>query len=325
MKYDFRHIDPRTGLPKIIKNNEPEIQMMTRLPGKTGWIYLLQNRVGLNTVGNQRYKKKVWYDHIDCTVSTDETKKDAQHIRTAKMPNVGRPAGWIYASQIHESFNQKITKSLNGFKDIKDVKKGKTEDRLVQAISDSLVESLFHNDNESHIDYVDLDLPSGTLWCKNNLGADKPEDSGDLFAWGEIKTKDTYNKNTYQYSQDDTYNNLPLKNDAAYVNTKGDYRIPTSDEAKELINHTNIEYKNNGVKFISKKDPSKWIFIPKVHTKDQQYSYDDGKTYVCVWTSSPAKQLKNCAWSLLSSWDKNARLNMIDYYIGIPIRPVRIL
>ena len=105
MKYDFRHIDPRTGLPKVIKNDEPEIQMMTRLPWKTGWIYLLQNRIGLNTVGNQRYKKKVWYDRRDCTISTDETKEDAQHIRTATFPNLGRPAGWIFASDIREFFN----------------------------------------------------------------------------------------------------------------------------------------------------------------------------------------------------------------------------
>ena len=137
MKYDFRHIDPRTGLPKVIKNDEPEIQMMNRLPWRTGWIYLLQNRVGLNTVGNQRFKKKVWYDRRDCTVSTDETKEDAQHIRVAKFPNLGRPAGWIFASDIREFFNQKFTKSLNESKDIKDVKKGEriifwTEDQLDQ-------------------------------------------------------------------------------------------------------------------------------------------------------------------------------------------------
>ena len=33
-------------------------------------------------------------------------------------------------------------------------------------------------------EYVDLGLPSGTLWATRNVGADKPEDIGDYFAWG---------------------------------------------------------------------------------------------------------------------------------------------
>ena len=35
-------------------------------------------------------------------------------------------------------------------------------------------------------EYVDLGLPSGTLWATCNIGADKPEDRGDYFMWGEI-------------------------------------------------------------------------------------------------------------------------------------------
>lgn len=34
-------------------------------------------------------------------------------------------------------------------------------------------------------DVVDLGLPSGTLWAKRNVGASKPEEYGDFFAWGE--------------------------------------------------------------------------------------------------------------------------------------------
>ena len=33
-------------------------------------------------------------------------------------------------------------------------------------------------------DYVDLGLPSGTLWATYNVGATKPEEFGDYFAWG---------------------------------------------------------------------------------------------------------------------------------------------
>ena len=37
--------------------------------------------------------------------------------------------------------------------------------------------------------YVDLGLPSGTLWADRNVGAASPEDCGDYFAWGETTSK----------------------------------------------------------------------------------------------------------------------------------------
>ena len=42
-------------------------------------------------------------------------------------------------------------------------------------------------------EYVDLGLPSGTLWATCNIGASKPEEFGLYFAWGETKghTSDT--------------------------------------------------------------------------------------------------------------------------------------
>ena len=40
--------------------------------------------------------------------------------------------------------------------------------------------------------YVDLGLPSGTLWATCNIGASKPEEFGLYFAWGETKNKEDY-------------------------------------------------------------------------------------------------------------------------------------
>ena len=34
-------------------------------------------------------------------------------------------------------------------------------------------------------EWVDLGLPSGTLWATCNIGASSPEEYGDYFAWGE--------------------------------------------------------------------------------------------------------------------------------------------
>ena len=47
--------------------------------------------------------------------------------------------------------------------------------------------------------YVDLGLPSGTLWATMNIGASSPEDYGDYFAWGETQPKDVYSWSTYKW------------------------------------------------------------------------------------------------------------------------------
>ena len=52
-------------------------------------------------------------------------------------------------------------------------------------------------------DYVDLGLPSGTLWATCNVGAETPEGYGDYFAWGEIEPKSLYEWSTYKYCHGD--------------------------------------------------------------------------------------------------------------------------
>ena len=50
-------------------------------------------------------------------------------------------------------------------------------------------------------DWVDLGLPSGTIWATRNVGASTPEDYGDYFAWGETVPKSVYNRDTYKWYQ----------------------------------------------------------------------------------------------------------------------------
>lgn len=40
--------------------------------------------------------------------------------------------------------------------------------------------------------YVDLGLPSGNLWASCNIGANKPEEKGSYFAWGEVVAKSIF-------------------------------------------------------------------------------------------------------------------------------------
>lgn len=132
----------------------------------------------------------------------------------------------------------------------------------------------FHSGHE----YVDLGLSSGTLWATCNVGATKPEDVGDYFAWGETRPKEEYNWETYKWckgrydtqtkyctdSDHGTVDNksiLELSDDAANVNWGGDWRMPTKEELDEL--HTECTWTwttQNGVKGC--KITSKKIVIP---------------------------------------------------------------
>ncbi len=52
---------------------------------------------------------------------------------------------------------------------------------------------------------VDLGLESGTLWATCNLGAEKPWEYGDYYAWGETETKADYSWETYKYCKGSCY------------------------------------------------------------------------------------------------------------------------
>ena len=54
-------------------------------------------------------------------------------------------------------------------------------------------------------EYVDLGLPSGTLWATCNVGADTPEGFGDYFAWGETEPKSVYSLETYKHKDSIPY------------------------------------------------------------------------------------------------------------------------
>lgn len=48
-------------------------------------------------------------------------------------------------------------------------------------------------------DYVDLGLPSGTLWATYNVGTTSPCEIGSYFAWGEVEPRDYFEWINYKY------------------------------------------------------------------------------------------------------------------------------
>lgn len=48
-------------------------------------------------------------------------------------------------------------------------------------------------------EYVDLGLPSGTLWATCNVGATSPYEKGQYFAWGEVEPREDFSWESYKF------------------------------------------------------------------------------------------------------------------------------
>ena len=177
-------------------------------------------------------------------------------------------------------------------------------------------------------EYVDLGLPSGLKWAKCNVGAEKETDYGDYFQWGDIDDKTNYDCSweSYKYGDDlnlskyNTENNgykngyrgtidnkitLDLEDDAARANMGGNWRMPTATEFQELYDNTTNEWVEdyngsgvNGMKFTSKTDETKYIFIPAAGYCDDG-SVDGVGKYGLIWSSSLYTLSTHKAWNLI--------------------------
>ena len=121
-------------------------------------------------------------------------------------------------------------------------------------------------------EYVDLGLPSGTLWAKMNVGAESETDAGLYFAWGETQGytasqvsgsatphKD-FSWNDYaltedngstmsKYNASDNKTHLELTDDAAAANMGGDWHMPNRAQCLELFKETKNGFVTNAGAF----------------------------------------------------------------------------
>ena len=129
-------------------------------------------------------------------------------------------------------------------------------------------------------EYVDLGLPSGTLWATYNVGATSPYEKGDYFAWGEVEPREDFSWENYKFFEryEEDPNNgawAVLENigndisgteyDAARYQWGNGWRLPNEQERYELrmlcwCNGPTIE---NGVKGVRIHGPNEHsIFLP---------------------------------------------------------------
>lgn len=240
-----------------------------------------------------------------------------------------------------------IQKEENNIKGIK----GSTDDQVkAKEISNKNIELLREwkkaDSKLDNHDYVDLGLPSGTLWATCNVGANKPEDYGDYFAWGETTPKTDYDWKQYKHCNGsgargcftkycnesswgnkgytDTLTTLEPNDDAATENWGNGWYIPTHEQWEELLQYTTGQWTTqNGVKgflFTSRNKQS--IFLPAAGNGSWDGGRDDVGSKVSYWSSSLYSERSDYALGFWGDEENNGKVVTSSRLYGKSIRPV---
>lgn len=249
---------------------------------------------------------------------------------------------------------QKFLDIYSNGKIVSSIKAADVDSMVVSGEGDSRSLDFFHNGEAFHHtltanvdsikvfragEAVDLGLPSGTLWASCNVGARNPEDYGDYFAWGETSPKEDYSWSTYKwlngssssmtkynysriYGTVDNKMELDLEDDASYVNWGSNWRMPSLDQIKELIDNCNWEWTTlNGVygRKATSKNNGKSIFLPAAGFRYDMSLYSADPCH--YWSRSLNTSYPNYAYYL--DFDSGS----VDWSIlrcyGQSVRPVQ--
>lgn len=197
-----------------------------------------------------------------------------------------------------------------------------------------------------NFEFTAIDMGLSVKWADCNVGATRPEEYGNYYAWGETDTKSKYNWSTYKWSNGD--NNkltkycpsdktdywdgtgspdgktvLDLEDDAARSNWDGSWRMPTDEEWTELRNNCTWTWTTqNGVngRLVTSDINGNSIFLPAAGGR---YGSDFGYvgSYGYYWSSSLNPDYPDLAWSVYFNSDYVFRSSYYRYY-GLSVRPV---
>ena len=198
---------------------------------------------------------------------------------------------------------------------------------------------------EAAHEWVDLGLPSGTLWATCNIGADNPEDYGDYFAWGETEPKEQYDWSTYKWCNGsyntltkycsnsdygangfvDNKKELDLEDDAAYVNWGTSWRMPTTEQQQELYEQCTWTWTTrNGVNGYQVTGPNgTTIFLPAAGFCWDIFLYFHGMLGY-YWSSTLYSGNPSKAYSLDFTSSEVHWNDYIDRSSGLAVRAVRV-
>ena len=184
-----------------------------------------------------------------------------------------------------------------------------------------------------------VDLGLSVKWASCNVGATKPEEYGDYFAWGEVKPKSVYDWSTYKYCNGsantltkynsyssygrvDNKSTLEAQDDAATANWGGAWRMPSKAEQDELRTKCKWVWTTlNGVNGYKVTGPNgNSIFLPAAGYMNGSSLFNAG-SFGDYWSSSLRTDSPYGAYNVLFfsdyvDWGSNYR------YYGLSVRPV---
>lgn len=181
--------------------------------------------------------------------------------------------------------------------------------------------------------YVDLNLPSGTLWAMCNVGASKPQDYGDYFAWGETQPKSSYELSNYVYGYDSNfwdykkYNDsdgnkiLSSYDDVAYSNWGYSWRIPSAEQWQELIDECAwywISYNGTKGYKVKSKISDNFIFLPAAGHRYSEGGLIKGMGY--YWSHNRTENTSSA--QILRFYDGLMEVDYLPRFNGLTVRPI---
>lgn len=200
-----------------------------------------------------------------------------------------------------------------------------------------------------HHDYIDLGLPSGTLWATCNVGADAPEDFGNYYAWGEIETKNRYWIDNYKWGTDQKYTKyvcngenglkyftdnkikLESEDDVAQVLWRRGWHMPDQNQFKEMVDNCSWNFTtiNNIYVFVgTSKLNSNQIILPATNSFTYKQfvlpgEYSDFARYWTCDLHDSKYQNDGIAYSFWSDRLDNIAKEYNSRYYGQTIRAIK--
>lgn len=172
-----------------------------------------------------------------------------------------------------------------------------------------------------------IDLGLSVKWAERNVGANKPEDYGSYYAWGETEEKEIYSEDTYLYFKNGSYEHIGsdisgTKYDVAYVKWGNGWRMPTMDEVHELCVECSFELATiNDIVGVKVTGPNKnSIFLPSAggrYGSELKYSVGSG----WYWFGALVEGGNGSLAYLLAN--ETMSYYEAERWIGLPIRPVK--
>ena len=169
--------------------------------------------------------------------------------------------------------------------------------------------------------YVDLGLPSGTLWATCNLGATNPSDFGCYYMWGSVEPVDKNGHQDLRYfiSSPDI---IGTSYDAASISLGKHWRMPSEKQIAELMEKCDWQWTNlDGNNGYEIKGPNeRTLFLPVAGCVKLQ-GYDNGNQFGYYWIGERNPSNAKSAKELIIGLNQ-INIDFGRQYLGRSIRPV---